>query len=70
LVSVLTGLREQLLPENLFEPVTGAFQECFVDVLDAGAQVGDDHAVRTLCDGEREFAQLLFHRAALGDIHE
>ena len=45
------------LPDHLAKRITGAIQEGTIDVFDAPLQVGDDHARRTLLNGQRQLEQ-------------
>jgi hypothetical protein len=63
------GLQDAgVLADDFLAGVAGDPQEGLVDVFDVSLDVGDDDALRTLLDGQRQFAQLLLGTDALRDI--
>ena len=58
----------RVAPQYLLARVTRGAHEGLVDILDTGAEVGDDDAFGTLLDGQRQLAKLLFGLATLADV--
>jgi len=65
----LLGVQQaRLYADDFFAAVAGIADESVVDVFDLGIGVGNDDAVRTLLNGQRQLAQLFLGEMALGHI--